>query len=1294
MEVAEARIMLTSPEDVQTTVDSSNQVVNQYSQSMQQQYVAPAQDQVQAGLNTFLATTSAISSSANSSSQPPTPVDSYIAAFGLNSYDAGAISQPAMSNALVSSGQSVSAATGSTGSSSGSSSGSLFDQGTNLQGYGQNIVQSAFGSSGSSGSSGSGDSTGSSNSSSDNSGSSGSGDNSSGSGSSESSGGTGGSSGSGSNSTSGGEGSSGNSGGNSSGSNGSSGDGSNSSSGSGSSGSGGSSGNNNGGSNGGTVAVPPSWNPFVLPEGISFEDVHLSAESSIGNLLALQPTGTDSFTQTTITETANTRLVVTLTQDYIDANSWIVTQSWSKEFTVTQSTGNVPTNIDWDAPASSWGSASGSSSGSTSASSTSTTLGPWSTTTRSRLTTFSITVSSGFGVPSPPAFLTRSSSSASSSATSSSSSGSALAPSSAASTVVVVGPVATIAFSDADKLIVSQGDSTDNSDATTGKVDKSNYAGKATFNAKKNFVLTEFDIVRPDLTLGHTTQLGFGNSMDRSMKFKAGYDLFEADGTVLDATDSPTTATSHPYGSTYASRGTLPATDPATILDGTAAPIATGGDGTRFSAYGSITQNAFESEGCTVSAEATTDIGEEIEESDIHGEVDITVGGNGSITVKDGLTYDDQESDPVTGDIDYLSLGVDENDTAGVSANFEMDISLDDADLPDSTPTDSSGGSSSGSSGGSSGSSLIGSGGPGGGSGSSTPSQGAPVIKLNNTFSIGGGETTFLQFNTKKTTITPGSGTNPNATPITETMTGEISLRMGGGISGSVKMGISGWTPTLTINASGNVSATYSNVSFDHFKYGFDTMPPEGYNMVICDKEKYFKGSDVTTATLTFSVGLTLGGSSPVAPTATVTVNLERHVLDITGCSSHVRIERIGDPTDFYENFSKGESGYVGSVITTGNGTSGLTTTVKENPSYSWASSTSSGTPPTPDEGPARTLTAVLDAVQLGLDLAGMVPVAGEVCDLTNAIISAGRGNTGDAMLSLAATFPFGGQAATAGKLGNKAAKALAKNADKLDEVMDGGKAIVKKLEDAKPPCSNGLCFAPGTLVLTEQGERPIETVAKFDRVWAHDVVTGEWRLCSVLQTFVRDYEGDGVFVTVEGETIESTFHHPYWVVAGEALADRPQCDHHEVVQDTGATPGRWVDAGDLQIGDILLARDGRYVPITALNLQPVAHPVHNFTVSQLHNYAITHLGLLVHNNCGDELRKGLPNNARSTKSFDEIAKRLNDNCGIDPNLASERLHKLKEITGRGGADNVIFDMSGNVYDSVTRELIGTLTRG
>lgn len=58
----------------------------------------------------------------------------------------------------------------------------------------------------------------------------------------------------------------------------------------------------------------------------------------------------------------------------------------------------------------------------------------------------------------------------------------------------------------------------------------------------------------------------------------------------------------------------------------------------------------------------------------------------------------------------------------------------------------------------------------------------------------------------------------------------------------------------------------------------------------------------------------------------------------------------------------------------------------------------------------------LLDALQLGLDLLGLIPGAGEPFDLINAGVSAARGDYVGAGLSLGAMVPIAGMAATAGK--------------------------------------------------------------------------------------------------------------------------------------------------------------------------------------------------------------------------------------------------------------------------------------
>lgn len=244
-----------------------------------------------------------------------------------------------------------------------------------------------------------------------------------------------------------------------------------------------------------------------------------------------------------------------------------------------------------------------------------------------------------------------------------------------------------------------------------------------------------------------------------------------------------------------------------------------------------------------------------------------------------------------------------------------------------------------------------------------------------------------------------------------------------------------------------------------------------------------------------------------------------------------------------------------------------------------------------------------------------MVPVVGEAADLINVGIHVGRGNWTEAAVSGAAAIPFMGMIATGGKF-------LKKAAGKVDDV---GEALISKSDDLAEEVVR-LCFPAGVLVDTESGHKEIQTVAAGEKVWAYDVVSSDWRLCRVLQTFERDYDGDSVFITVDGETIESTFRHPYWVVEGKGLDDRPLLDHHAAIPENATTRGRWVDAGDLQAGDILLLRDGRQMPVTSISTKPVVQKVYNFEVEELHNYAVGNVGILVHNNNGDEAATTLAN--------------------------------------------------------------------
>ena len=90
----------------------------------------------------------------------------------------------------------------------------------------------------------------------------------------------------------------------------------------------------------------------------------------------------------------------------------------------------------------------------------------------------------------------------------------------------------------------------------------------------------------------------------------------------------------------------------------------------------------------------------------------------------------------------------------------------------------------------------------------------------------------------------------------------------------------------------------------------------------------------------------------------------------------------------------------------------------------------------------------ILDCVQTGLDLIGLIPGLGEIADGINAGIYLLRGDYTGAALSLAAMIPIAGCAATAGKFIYKGLKAC-KQAEKIIKVIDKAGdlyGIVKKV--------------------------------------------------------------------------------------------------------------------------------------------------------------------------------------------------------------------------------------------------------
>ena len=136
--------------------------------------------------------------------------------------------------------------------------------------------------------------------------------------------------------------------------------------------------------------------------------------------------------------------------------------------------------------------------------------------------------------------------------------------------------------------------------------------------------------------------------------------------------------------------------------------------------------------------------------------------------------------------------------------------------------------------------------------------------------------------------------------------------------------------------------------------------------------------------------------------------------------------------------------------------------------------------------------------------------------------------------------------------------------------------------------------------------------------MWAWDTVRDTWCLAEVDRTFVHAYEGDVIAIAVGEGTIESTGNHPFWVVTGENLADRPAAQHVGPEESPLTNRGRWVDARDLRAGDLLRSRQGGHTVVASISTRQEELTVYNIAVAGHRTYAVGRCGALVHNKTTD----------------------------------------------------------------------------
>ena len=211
------------------------------------------------------------------------------------------------------------------------------------------------------------------------------------------------------------------------------------------------------------------------------------------------------------------------------------------------------------------------------------------------------------------------------------------------------------------------------------------------------------------------------------------------------------------------------------------------------------------------------------------------------------------------------------------------------------------------------------------------------------------------------------------------------------------------------------------------------------------------------------------------------------------------------------------------------------------------------------------------------------------------------------------------------------------------------GSTSPELLELKELAARGGLCFVAGTKVKTPDGDKNIEDIAAGDEVYAYDAETGETGSKHVVQTFINE-ASELAHVTIDGETIDATPTHPFYVIG------------------YGFKPAR-----ELLAGEKVLLLNGETKEVENVTTEHLDKPVkvYNFEVEDWHTYYVAEQGVLVHNECGSEANyiifnkthkdsmpkpKGIgPNGGRLQSHHglqQEWAKKNLSAYGYDPDLA------------------------------------------
>ncbi len=196
----------------------------------------------------------------------------------------------------------------------------------------------------------------------------------------------------------------------------------------------------------------------------------------------------------------------------------------------------------------------------------------------------------------------------------------------------------------------------------------------------------------------------------------------------------------------------------------------------------------------------------------------------------------------------------------------------------------------------------------------------------------------------------------------------------------------------------------------------------------------------------------------------------------------------------------------------------------------------------------------------------------------------------------------------------------------------------------------NPTCFTGDTPIYTDDGLVCIENIEVGDEVWAYNPETGETELKEVLNVWVKETDEILHVSTSDGETIDATTNHPFYV------------------EDKG-----WVAASDLKIGDTFVTTDGDEVEVTDIELEKLAEPilVYNLDVADFDTYFVGEYQVLVHN-YNPYGRKGGPKHRDKVEQVAQAYETTVEEFLVELNSLSES-GKLRRFI-----DIAVIDQNGN----------------